>query len=119
MPGDFLSPGSKKEVIKLGELKSIGINERQKILQVQESLKNCKNYQENDSQAKCNMEKILLPRFLDKTKTTLLCEQKNITERCMIPQAFDILNLYGKNWIYLLPPCTQENEYDCMTSLLR
>ncbi len=35
-----------------------------------------------------------------------------------MPQAFDILQYYGEGWDKLFPQCTQEDEYDCMKSLL-
>lgn len=119
IPGDFLSKGSKKEVIRLGHLTSIGITKKQKYLHVQRDNGACKDYKPHDSQAKCNLKKVLLPRFLNDSGTTGLCLMKNITHRCLIPQAYDILSMSDvEDWPVLFPQCTSEDEYSCMLSLL-
>ncbi len=70
VPGDFLSPGSKKETVKLGELKSIGLNKKMRVLGVQRDRKTCKDYPRNESQALCRIRQVLLPKLVNFTGTS-------------------------------------------------
>ena len=63
IPGDYLSKGSVKETIKLGELKLLGISKQKKELSVQRENGACRDYDQDDSLAKCYIDQILRPRF--------------------------------------------------------
>ena len=73
IPGDYLSKGSVKETIKLGEMKLLGISQQTKELSVQRDKGTCKDYDRNDSPAKCYIEKILRPIFDNETEHISHC----------------------------------------------
>ena len=75
IPGDYLSEGSTKETIKLGELKLLGISKQKKELSVQRENKACKDYDQYDSQAKCYIDQILRPQFENETGHISQCEK--------------------------------------------
>ena len=55
VPGDYLSKGSLKETIRLGELKLIGIAKQKKELFVQRESGACKDYDPDQSPAKVGL----------------------------------------------------------------
>jgi hypothetical protein len=73
IPGDYLSKGSVKETIKLGEMKLLGISQQTKELSVQRDKEACKDYDRNDSPAKCYIEQILRPMFDNETEYISHC----------------------------------------------
>ena len=76
IPGDYLSKGSVKEKIKLGEMKLLGISQQTKELSVQRDKDACKDYDRNDSPAKCYIEQILRPIFDNETEHISQCAKK-------------------------------------------
>ena len=92
IPGDVLSKGSKINKMKLGEMKTLKIDVEKKVLNVQRKLGECKDYEPEDSQAKCYLDKVLRPRHSNVTEATRICADTNIpfTGFCLIPQALNI-----------------------------
>ena len=76
IPGDYLSKGSVKETIKLGEMKLLGISQQKKEFSVQRENGNCKDYNKNDSPAKCYIDQILRPAFENETDHVSKCNEK-------------------------------------------
>ena len=85
IPGDYPSRGMKEERLRLGEMKMLGITKSIKSLKVQRQRGTCKDYSIGDSQAKCYLQNVLLPKLL---KNGTNCEGV-----CHIPQLQDILEL--------------------------
>ena len=81
IPGDYLSKGSLKEKIKLGELKLLGISKQKKELFVQRENEACRDYDQDDSQAKCYIDQILRPRFENETEHISQCANKGNVDR--------------------------------------
>ena len=73
VPGDYLSKGTLKETIRLGELKLLGISKQKKELFVQRENGACRDYDPDDSPAKCYIEKILRSRFEDEMEHIFRC----------------------------------------------
>ena len=98
IPGDALSKGSKIEKVKVGEMKTLGIDIQQKDRNVQREDGHCKDYDLEDSQAKCYLEKVMKARFQnDSLEAKEICSQTdggNLTQICLIPQAIDVLKGY-------------------------
>ena len=113
VPGDFPSKGTKEERIKLGELKILGITKEVKNLKTQRDEGKCKDYDPEDSQAKCYLEQVLMAKMKNES---IIEDCKNATKICLIPQAKDIINILGD---HDLDQCTTKNEYDCMIDLLK
>ena len=86
IPGDALSKGSKIEKVKLGEMKTMGSDIKKKDMNVQRGHGHCKDYDPDDSQAKCYLEKILKNRFINDTEAMKICAQMdtNFTRICVI-----------------------------------
>ena len=78
IPGDNLSHGSKFEKVKLGQYKHLAINKQKKIRNVQYHNDNCKDYKVTDSQGKCNLKNILVPRFKDENQHINNCASLNM-----------------------------------------
>ena len=118
IPGDALSKGSKIEKVKLGEMKTLGIDIQQKDRNVQREHGDCKDYDPEDSQAKCYMEKVLKGRFQnDSVEAKEICSQfSKLTQICLIPQAINILK--DQENATEIPQCVTEAEYSCMMNLL-
>ena len=76
IPGDYLGKGSVKETIKLGEMKLLGISQQKKEFSVQRENGNCKDYDKNDSPAKCYIDQILRPAFENETDHVSKCNEK-------------------------------------------
>ena len=73
VPGDYLGKGSVKETVKLGELKLLGISQKKKELFVQRENSACKDYDPDDSPAKCYIDQILRPRFQNEAEHISKC----------------------------------------------
>ena len=82
IPGDYLSKGSVKEPLKLGELKLLGISQRKKELFVQRKTSACKDYDRNDSPAKCYIDKILRPLFENEEEHISHCVSQGNILKC-------------------------------------
>ena len=61
---------------KLGEMKLLGISQQTKELSVQRDKEACKDYDRNDSPAKCYIEQILRPIFDNETEHISQCAKK-------------------------------------------
>ena len=118
IPGDALSKGSKIEKVKLGEMKTLGIDIQKIDRNVQREHGNCKDYDPEDSPAKCYMEKVLKGRFQnDSVEAKEICSQfAKFTQICLIPQAINILK--DQENATKIPQCVTEAEYSCMMNLL-
>ena len=118
IPGDALSKGSKIEKVKLREMKTLGIDIQQKDRNVQREHGDCKDYDPEDSQAKCYLEKVLKGRFQnDSVEAKEICSQfSKFTQICLIPQAINILK--DQENATKIPQCVTEAEYSCMMNLL-
>ena len=92
---------------------NIGIEKQKKIRNVNYHNDNCIFYEKNDSQARCNLEKILVPRFRDVNQHINECARNdmNVTRLCIIPQIYDIYDFMEAN--FSLPQCQTEDEYIC------
>ena len=88
IPGDFLSPGSKFEKIKFGELTWLGIGKSMKKMPIQRDMGNCHEYETDDSQEKCYVREVLAKIRYGNISNT--CE---IEKECAIPQIKDILGM--------------------------
>ena len=88
IPGDFLSPGSKIEKIKFGELTWLGIGKRIKKMPIQRDMGNCREYEFDDSQEKCYVREVLAK--IRYGNISNICE---LEEECAIPQIKDILGM--------------------------
>ena len=62
-PGDRLSSGSISEEIHFGETNVLGIVKEKRIMAIQKEKRTCKDYEKDDSQAKCYIENILSKRY--------------------------------------------------------
>ena len=82
IPGDYLSKGSVKETVKLGELKLLGISQRKKKLYVQRENFACKDYDPYDSPAKCYIDKVLRPRFENEEEHISHCVSQGNILKC-------------------------------------
>ena len=73
------------------------------------------NYEPNDSQAKCIIENLLVPRFTNLSHHINTCQRQdmNVTRLCMAPQLYNVLDIMGNN--YSRPQCQTEDEYVCTT----
>ena len=113
IPGENLGKGSAIEKIKLGEMMNIGVEKQKKIRNVKYHNDNCIFYEKNDSQARCSLEKILVPRFRDVNQHINECARNdmNVTRLCIIPQIYDIYDFMEAN--FSLPQCQTEDEYIC------
>ena len=98
IPGDALSKGSKIEKVKVGEMKTLGIDIQKKDRNVQRVDGHCKDYDPEDSQAKCYLEKVMKARFQNgNVEAKEICSQTdggNLTQICLIPQAMNVLKGY-------------------------
>ena len=83
VPGDYPSRGMNEERIRIGEMKMLGITKSIKRLKIQKQRGNCKDYPIGDSQAKCYIQMVLLPKILK--------NDTNCQKVCKIPQLQDIL----------------------------
>ena len=109
IPGDSLSKGSKIEKVKLGEMKTLGIDVTIKERNVQRDRGHCRDYNPEDSQAKCYLDKVLSKRFQNfSTESNEMCTKTDsnftgMSEICLIPQAYNVL----KNYIEIksVPQC--------------
>ena len=115
IPGDNIGRGSAFEKLKLGEYKHLAIDKQKKVRNVQYHNDNCKNYEPNDSQAKCIIENLLVPRFTNLSHHINTCQRQdmNVTRLCMAPQLYNVLDIMNNN--YSLPQCQTEDEYVCTT----
>ena len=113
VPGDFISTGTKEERIKLGELKILGITKEVRNLNIQRDEGKCKDYDPEDSQAKCYLEQVLMKKLKNES---IIEDCENVPKLCLIPQAKDIINILGDQD---LDQCTTKSEYVCMLNLLR
>jgi hypothetical protein len=91
IPGDYLSHGSKLVKIKLGEYAMLGIHKIVRKYDVQRKHGVCKEYEKNDSQAKCNIDKVI-----SKALNKKICDETENLTMCSIPQAKDILEILNK-----------------------
>ena len=108
IPGDYPSKGMKEEKLLLGQMKMLGISKSIKRHKIQQRNGKCIQYSLGDSQAKCYLEKILIPKLLQ--------NDTQCTRICNVPQLQNILELSNLTG---LSPCTDQAEYECMITLLR
>ena len=108
IPGDYPSKGMKEEKLLLGQMKMLGISKSIKRHKIQQRNGKCIQYSLGDSQAKCYIEKVLIPK--------LIHNDTQCTRICNVPQLQDILELSNLTG---LSPCTDQAEYECMITLLR
>ena len=81
-----------------------------------------KDYDPEDSQAKCYLDIVLTKRFQTfGTESNDICAKTDanftgMSKICLIPQAFNALKHHDE--IKSIPQCTNETEYLCMMNLL-
>ena len=73
IPGDYLSKGTVKETVRLGELTLLGISKQKKELFVQRENGACRDYDPDDSPSKCYITQILRPRFKEEKEHISQC----------------------------------------------
>ena len=98
----------KQEKLQLGQMKMLGISKSIKRHRIQKTNGKCIEYTKGNSQAKCYIEKVLIPKLVQNST--------GCTRICTIPQFWDILELADLDY---LSPCTDQAEYECMITLLR
>ena len=107
IPGDYPSKGMKEEKLVLGQMKLLGISKSIKRHKIQQRNGKCIQYTLGNSQAKCYIEKVLIPKLVQ--------NGTGCTRICSVPQLQNILELSNLT----LSPCTDQAEYQCMITLLR
>lgn len=121
VPGDYLSKGSKVEPLQLGELKILGVTRRRKNLSVQAKQGLCKEYDSQDSQAKCNIQEVLVKKYEQHWNETfdecLELSGNNATSLCYIPQAMNVFEMMDPDQ-GPVEQCTTQQEYACMMKTL-
>ena len=123
IPGDTLGKGSTTEILKIGEWKSFAIMKEKKVKKVQRDLGNCKDYEPDDSQAKCHIESNIMPLLKNKSRLLNYCnlEMKlNVTRLCVIPQGKNVFEMARANPEFPteMSQCQTKDEYVCMMNWL-
>lgn len=115
-PGDRLSSGSISEEIHFGETNVLGIVKEKRIMAIQKEKRTCKDYEKDDSQAKCYIENILSKRYKLEKEIIEECQWNNynVTRLCMIPQMNNLLQFWTEYDNQSWSQCVTEDEYLCM-----
>ena len=117
IPGDSLRHKTIVEYLVTGQAYMLGLIRSSKILAAQKGNLQCKEYDKDDSQEKCYIEKVLAQKYSDFESTRQACLSKgiNVTNKCVLPQALNILE-FVKNQtdVVQMNQCTTFDEYDCM-----